>query len=212
MERRRHVVNVRVDGLAPVLGGLLRDVRVRSAALVDVDSGMVLDAWTSDHTGADHTGADQTGADLEVQAAGHADLVRVALGVLGGSVRPPGHCELVVGEGDGAHHVLRVVPDSHGGLLALAVVVVGPEHVVTRVRRRLRRVSAAALTAGPSMVRRPSAMRRILELAGIAQHRPAANDAPTSRIPARPGSDRARFPDAAPAPPSALPPGPRRGG
>ncbi|HTK63505.1 MAG TPA: hypothetical protein VL595_14065 [Pseudonocardia sp.] len=207
MERRRHVVNVRVDGLAPVLGGLLRDPRIRSAALVDVDSGMVLDAWTS---GEDD--ADPAGADLEVQGAGHADLVRTALGVLGGSVRPPGHCELVVGEGAGPHHVLRVVPDAHGGLLALAVVVVGPEHVVSRVRRRLRRVSAAALTAGPSMVRRPSAVRRILDLAGIAHPRRAGGHASTSRISAQPGTDRARSPDAAPAPPSALPPGPRRGG
>jgi hypothetical protein len=217
VERRRHVVNVRVDGLAPVLGGLLRDVRVRSAGLIDVDSGMVLDAWTSD----------PDGADLEVQGAGHADLVRVALGVLGDAVRPPGTsgtvlgegAVMVVGEGAGPHHVLRVVRDSQGGLLALAVVVVGPERVVNRVRRRLRGISAAALTAGPSMVRRPSAVRRLLEMARGAPSRPAPTrdppvlaPVPPARTPAYPGVAPLRVPDAAPAPPSALPPGPRRGG
>ena len=154
VERRRHLVNVRVDGLPSVLGHLLRDTRVRSAALVDVDSGMVLDAFVRQ----------QGDADLEVQAAGHADLVRVMLSVLGGSVPVPGHCEAVIGDDAGTHHVLRVVPDAHGGLLALAVVVAGPEVAVARVRRRLRRVSVAALTAGPSIARRPSALRRLLGL------------------------------------------------
>ena len=41
--RHRHAINVRADGLATVLAPLLTDTRVRAAALVDVDSGMVLD-------------------------------------------------------------------------------------------------------------------------------------------------------------------------
>jgi len=47
------------------------------------------------------------------------------------------------------------VPDPHGDRLALAVVVDGPPRVLDRVRRRLRSVSVDALTAGPSMTRRP---------------------------------------------------------
>ena len=36
MGRHRHVVNVRADGIAVVLGPLLRDVRIVAAALVAV--------------------------------------------------------------------------------------------------------------------------------------------------------------------------------
>ena len=41
------MVNVRADGIAVVLGPLLRDERIIAAALVDVESGMVLDAWSA---------------------------------------------------------------------------------------------------------------------------------------------------------------------
>lgn len=157
MGRHWHAVNVRVDGLAPVLGRLLNDTRIRSAALVDVDSGMVLDACGGDHPADDPAGARLP--DLEVLSAGHADLVRVTLAVLHGPDRRPGRCEVVADDGAGHHHVLRVLPDAHGGPLALSVVVAGPERVVSRVRRRLRRVSSAALTAGPSTARRPPATR-----------------------------------------------------
>ena len=51
--------------------------------------------------------------------------------------------------------LLRTVPDPHGDRLALAVVVDGPPRVLDRVRKRLRSVSVDALTAGPSMTRRP---------------------------------------------------------
>ncbi|WP_205346888.1 hypothetical protein [Pseudonocardia broussonetiae] len=144
MARHRHIVNVRTDGLRAVLGPLLRDRRVRSAVLVDVDSGMLLDGCS----------ADLERPDLEVLAAGHADLVRAALGGADGS--GPG-CELVLTHGDGRHHVLRTVPDPHGDRLALAVVVSGGRLAVERARRRLGVVSAPALTAGPSVTRRPDA-------------------------------------------------------
>ena len=152
MGRHWHAVNVRADGLAPVLGRLLDDTRIRSVALVDVDSGMVLDACGPGSAGPDPS-------ELEVLSARHTDLVRVALAVLRGPGELRGRCEVVADDGAGCHHVLRVVPDTHGGLLALSVVVAGPERVVARVRRRLRRVSSAALTAGPSTVRRPLAAR-----------------------------------------------------
>jgi hypothetical protein len=208
-------VNVRADGLAPVLGRLLRDPRIRSAALVDVDSGMVLDSCTSD----------QAGPDPEVQGAGHADMVRVTLGVLPGPREQRGRCEVVIDDGTGMHHVLRVVPDAHGGLLALTVVVTGPDRVVARVRRRLRRVSSAALTAGPSTVRRPSAAQWVLGLAPLPAAPATVGQAtvePDRAIPGapRPARNGARGRPAggppvagrAPAPPSAIPPGPRRGG
>ncbi|MBW0092657.1 hypothetical protein [Pseudonocardia oceani] len=137
-------MNVRTDGLRAVLGPLLRDRRVRSAVLVDVDSGMLLDGCS----------ADLELPELEVLGAGHADLVRTALAGADGSGPA---CELVLTRGDGHHHVLRTVPDPHGDRLALAVVVSGGRLAVERTRRRLGVVSAPALTAGPSMTRRPDA-------------------------------------------------------
>jgi len=71
------VVNIRADGIAVVLGPLLRDVRIVAAALVDVDSGMVLDAWSAAATDA------TTGSpDLELIGAQHAEIVRTALALL----------------------------------------------------------------------------------------------------------------------------------
>lgn len=144
MARHRHIVNVRTDGLRAVLGPLLRDRRVRSAVLVDVDSGMLLDGCS----------ADLELPELEELGAGHADLVRAALAGADGSGPA---CELVLTRGDGHHHVLRTVPDPHGDRLALAVVVSGGRLALERARRRLGVVSAPALTAGPSMTRRPDA-------------------------------------------------------
>ena len=45
MARHRRPVNVRDDGLPAVLGPLVTDGGVERAVLLDVDSGMVLDAW-----------------------------------------------------------------------------------------------------------------------------------------------------------------------
>ena len=73
--RHRHVVNVRADGIAVVLGPLLRDERIVAAALVDVDSGMVLDAWSA-------AGAAAGSPDLELIGAQHAEIVRNALELL----------------------------------------------------------------------------------------------------------------------------------
>ena len=151
MGRHRHVVNVRADGIAVVLGPLLRDERIVAAALVDVDSGMVLDAWSA---------AGAAGSpDLELVGAQHAEILRNALELLrtwpaaGGAA---GTCEVVLGADDGCRHLLRTVPDPYGDRLALAVVLNGPQRVLDRVRKRLQAVSVDALTAGPSMTRRPS--------------------------------------------------------
>jgi hypothetical protein len=143
-------VNVRADGIAAVLGPLLRDVRVVAAALVDVDSGMVLDAWAA--------ATESDDADMELTGARHAELMRGALELArawpwtddGG-----GGCELVVDADGGCRHLVRTVPDPHGDRLALSVVVTGSARLLDRVRRRLRSVSVDALTAGPSMTRRP---------------------------------------------------------
>jgi hypothetical protein len=156
-------VNVRVDGLAVVLGPLLSDARITAAALVDVDSGMVLDAWSA-------AGGPDGALDLEMLGAQHAEVMRCALALLrewpdgpDGPEGPDcpdgsagsGGAEVVLGVDGGVRHLLRTVPDPHGDRLALAVVVDGPQRVLDRVRKRLRTVAVDALTAGPSMSRRP---------------------------------------------------------
>ncbi len=160
MGRHRHVVNVRADGIAVVLGPLLRDSRIAAATLVDVDSGMVLDAWSADAPDA----AAAIAPDLELIGAQHAEVVRCALALLRTGLGPPSSpaagsegdsCEVVLGADGGRQHLLRTLPDPHGDRLALAVVVDGSHRVLERVRKRLRAVSVDALTAGPSMTRRP---------------------------------------------------------
>ncbi|TQM04177.1 hypothetical protein [Pseudonocardia kunmingensis] len=184
MARHRHAVTVRADGLVTVLGPLLRDSRVRAVALVDVGSGMVLDGWDGRGSG-----------DPEIVAAAAAELVRVAVGLLG-SARP----ELVVGLGGTWHQLVRAVPDPGGGPLALSVLVDGPRSAVERTRRRLREVPDAALAAGPSTSRRPIGGAWILP-AGPPPALPHPRPAP----PRAPGGARPTF-RGRPAPPAALPP------
>lgn len=153
MARHRHAVSVRTDGLAAVLGPLLSDPRIRSAALIDVDSGMVLDVCGPDTSvgrfgrgrGAEHDHRD------EVRGAAHAELVRIGLALSPGSGGVLG----IVLEAGPDRHVLHTVADPHGGPLALSIVVRGPDRVVAKVRKRLRAVSEPALTAGPSVAVRP---------------------------------------------------------
>ena len=113
---------------------------------------MVLDAWCAG-------GRPDAPADLEMLGAQHAEVVRSALALLrewpGASDGADRSCELVLGADDGVRHLLRTVPDPHGDRLALAVVVDGPQRVLDRVRKRLRSVAVDALTAGPSVTRRP---------------------------------------------------------
>jgi hypothetical protein len=186
--RHRHAVTVRADGLVTVLGPLVRDARVRAVALVDVGSGMVLDGWDGRDTG-----------DPEIVAAAAAELVRVAVGLLG-SPRP----ELVVALGGKWHQLVRAVPDPGGAPLALSVLVDGPRSAVERTRRRLRQVPDAALAAGPSTSRRPVGGAWILPAGpstALPHHpRPAPSRAPRVVPAAVPGR---------PAPPAALPPPPR---
>ena len=68
MGRHRHAVNVRSDGLATVLGQLMQDKAIRAALLVDVDSGMILDACGPQACG--------IGVDQEQLGAAHGDLMR----------------------------------------------------------------------------------------------------------------------------------------
>ena len=155
MGRHRHVVNVRADGIAVVLGPLLRDPRIVAATLVDAGSGMVLDAWWAGPSGP----APSRAPDLELLGAQHAEVVRCGLALLGSGPWPAGPgdgtVEVVLGADGGCRHLLRTVPDPHGDRLVLAVVVDGPQRVLDRVRKRLRAVSVDALTAGPTMSRRP---------------------------------------------------------
>lgn len=149
--RHRHAVTVRADGLAAVLDPLLlRGRGVTAAALVDVDSGMVLDAWPP----AGESDGDGSGAE---RWAVHAELLRVALRLAPAGAGEAGGAEqeVVVRRGDDHHHVVALVADPHGGLLGLAVEVHGSRRVLDRARRRMRAVSRPALTAGPTTARRP---------------------------------------------------------
>ena len=155
MGRHQHLTCVRSDGLSAVLRPLLDDRSIVAATLVDVDSGLVLDGYVDD------AGAHPTLADLELLGASHADMVRAAAAVAG-----PMLAELTVSTDDGHHHVLHAVPDPHGDRLAVAVVVRGAARHVTRAQRRLRAVSVEALTAGPSLARRPVDGRWVLDDSG----------------------------------------------
>ena len=166
MGRHRHLTCVRSDGLSAVLKPLLDDRRILAATLVDVGSGLILDGYADD----------PELADLELLGAGHADLVRAA-DALGTEPR----AELTVDTGDGRHHLLHAVPDPHGDRLVVAVVVRGSNRHVERARRRLRTVEVDALTAGPTLQRRPVNGSWVVEPAGP---EPAAEDADASPAPA----------------------------
>jgi hypothetical protein len=150
--RHQHLTCVRSDGLSAVLRPLLDDRSIVAATLVDVDSGLVLDGYVDDPD------AHPTLADLELLGASHADMVRATAAVAG-----PTLTELTVSTDDGHHHVLYAVPDPHGDRLAVAVVVRGSARHVARARRRLRTVPVDALTAGPSLARRPVDGRWVLD-------------------------------------------------
>lgn len=194
--RHRRPVNIRDDGLPAVIGPLVTAGGVDMAVVLEVDSGMVLDAWARGGLG-----------DAEALGAGHADVVRALLAVAGPPVR-----ELVLSEDSHRHHLLRCVTDPFGGRLALAVVVTGPSRIVRRTRRRLRELPDACLTTGPWI---PSS-----GLGGP----PPARDVPVEWAPTLalidtavihrvgPGgaTPPAPAPRRGPAPPSALPPA-RRG-
>jgi hypothetical protein len=131
--RHRRPLNIRDDGLPAVIGPLVTVGGVDMAVLLEVDSGMVLDAWVRGGLG-----------DAEALGAGHADVVRALLAVAGPPVR-----ELVLSEGCHRHHLVRCVTDPSGGRLALAVVVAGSSRIVRRTRRRLRALPDVCLTTGP---------------------------------------------------------------
>jgi hypothetical protein len=158
VSRHRHAINVRVDGLAAVLGPMSRDPALLVALLVDVDSGMVLDACAPAARIADLLSPGAT-VDVEELGAGHGELMRLALGAVSAvadRVEPSlQDCEITVQLGARRYLVLRRVPDLHGDRLALSVLIDGPARSVRRVRRRLGQVSTSALTAGPSVSLRP---------------------------------------------------------
>lgn len=155
MGRHQHLTCVRSDGLSAVLRPLLDDRSIVAATLVDVDSGLVLDGYV------DAPDEHPSLADLELLGASHADMVRAAAAVAG-----PALAELTVSTDDGHHHVLHAVPDPHGDRLVVAVVVRGAARHVARARRRLRTVSVDALTAGPSLAKRPVDGRWVLDEPG----------------------------------------------
>ena len=158
MARHRRPVNVRDDGLPAVLGPLITAGGIERAVLLEVDSGMVLDAWAK--------GGEAETPDAEALGARHADVVRALLALPGS---PPAELALTV---DSRHHLVRCVADPAGGRLALAVVVNSTPWVVRRVRRHLRQLPDAGLTTGPWMLSWAIGPRP--EARPIAQRPPAA--------------------------------------
>ncbi|WP_116707450.1 hypothetical protein [Actinomycetospora cinnamomea] len=179
---------MRSDGLSAVLKPLLDDRRILAATLVDVGSGLILDGYADD----------PSLADLELLGAGHADLVR-ASDALGTADDTGPRAELTVDTGDGRHHLLHAVPDPHGDRLVVAVVVRGAARHVERARRRLRQVEVEALTAGPTLQRRPVNGSWEVEPTAPASPDPAS-PGPASPDPASP--DPGEHPETHDAPPA----------
>ena len=157
MARHRRPVNVRDDGLPAVLGPLITAGGIELAVLLEVDSGMVLDAWAK--------GGEAETPDAEALGARHADVVRALLALPGS---PPAELALTV---DSRHHLVRCVADPAGGRLALAVVVDG--HAVGR---------AAGPSAPAAVARRGPDDRSVDALLG---DRPAARSAADRRATTR---------------------------
>lgn len=203
MGRHQHLTCVRSDGLSAVLRPLLDDRSIVAATLVDVDSGLVLDGYV------DAPDEHPSLADLELLGASHADMVRAVAAVAG-----PALAELTVSADDGHHHVLHAVPDPHGDRLVVAVVVRGAARHVARARRRLRAVSVDALTAGPSLARRPVDGRWVLdepgpegpsEAEGLDEDETGSDDAlPAAPVGASAPLLSAMVPGSATAPPPAI--------
>jgi hypothetical protein len=203
--RHRRRLTVRDDGLAAVIDPLVAAGGIDVAVFVDVDSGMLLDAWVRDGIG-----------DVETLGAAHAETVKALLGA-----GPPA-AELILSEDDRRHHVLRSVADPAGGRLVLAVVVGGSPRMLRRVRRVLRQVPEESLTAGPEVVSiDDDADEDVLPLAEAPPPRlevPALAQMDTAGRARRPGVPPAVWPvqlpapRRGPAPPAALPPGRHGGG
>jgi hypothetical protein len=169
--RHRRPVNVRDDGLPAVLGPLITAGGIELAVLLEVDSGMVLDAWAK--------GGEAETPDAEALGARHADVVRALLALSGS---PPAELALTV---DKRHHLVRCVADPAGGRLALAVVVNSTPWVVRRVRRHLRQLPDAGLTTGPWMLSWAIGPRP--------QAQPTAQRPPAAAPPGPSAADPARF-------------------
>ena len=118
--RHRHAINVRADGLASVLGTLLQDPAVQAALLVDVDSGMVLDACGPRfrrRTSTRSSWARRTGADAAGPRPGVRDRLRHDAARRSATARSWSQLD------GGRHLVLGRVPDPYGDRLALSVLV-----------------------------------------------------------------------------------------
>jgi hypothetical protein len=201
--RHRRPITVRDDGLATVVDPLVTACAIDVAVLVDVESGMLLDAWVRDGIG-----------EVETLGAAHADAVRALLAAGAPAT------ELILSEDDTRHHILRSVVDPSGGRLVLAVVVTGSPRLLRRVRSKLREVPEACLTAGPSLapadpedLELPTQVRLAVHdvpaLAQIDTGR-ALRPIPRGPVPIGPTSTDGLplpLPRRGPAPPAALPPG-----
>jgi hypothetical protein len=198
--RHRRPITVRDDGLAAVVDPLVTACAIDVAVLVDVESGMLLDAWVRGGLG-----------DAETLGAAHADTVRALL-----CAGPPA-TELILSEDDRRHHVLRSVADPSGGRMVLAVVVTGSPRLLRRVRSKLREVPEACLTAGPleapedhEDLQLPAQVRQAAqEVPALAQMDTgrALRSGPMGSVPMGGPPLPLPMPRRGPAPPAALPPG-----
>ncbi|WP_344740856.1 hypothetical protein, partial [Pseudonocardia halophobica] len=166
---------------------VLRQPSVLACALVDVESGLTLDAET----------ADRARLDTEAVAAAQAEVIRAAQALA--QVVRGAPAEVVVRQGSAVLHLIRLLPDPAGPGLVLSVLVLTPERNLRKVRRVLDRVDPATFVprrpratssvAAPEVTAAPDAASWSPEVAPVQAApapAPAGPPAPASAAPGAP--------------------------
>ncbi|MEU7819153.1 hypothetical protein, partial [Pseudonocardia sp. NPDC049154] len=158
---------------------VLRQPSVLACALVDVESGLTLDAET----------ADRARLDTEAVAAAQAEVIRAAQALA--QVVRGAPAEVVVKQGSAVLHLIRLLPDPVGPGLVLSVLVLTPERNLRKVRRVLDRVDPAAFVPRRPRAASPVATSEVTAVPDTATWSPdnapvAAGSAPAPAGPPAP--------------------------
>ncbi|WP_433508024.1 hypothetical protein ACQP04_17130 [Pseudonocardia halophobica] len=161
---------------------VLRQPSVLACALVDVESGLTLDAET----------ADRARLDTEAVAAAQAEVIRAAQALA--QVVRGAPAEVVVRQGSAVLHLIRLLPDPAGPGLVLSVLVLTPERNLRKVRRVLDRVDPATFVPRRPRATSPVAAPGVTAAPDAASWSP--EDAPVEAAPAVPPAPAAAAPGA----------------